>query len=297
MKVPRKIISNNTPFIPVVILFFLTGLVLISYAFLDLETMKKLVREDEVIENLQAILFLIGAILWVISVYLVKKVGKNDKKRQFFYILFFLMFLFFFLEEISWGQRIFNTSTPEGLEDVNLQDETNVHNVGIGDSLLWIHILMALFLLTVGILFPILRLSSKGFISFVEKLKFPVSNQNLISCFVMSLVIYSNPGFYWYVPLFILAVLFPIAIIVSGKFKGFFSHFEYPLLQFTLVAVMGILIIGLNANSETAGNLSHNIAFEIRELLIAMALFFFAFFEMGEVRMRKKQLAQDNDLT
>jgi hypothetical protein len=235
-----------------------------------------------------------GAVLWIFSLYLTLKVSGSEKRRQFFYILLFLMFLFFFLEEISWGQRIFGTSTPEGLEEVNLQDETNIHNIGIGDSLLWIHILMALFLVTVGIIFPILRLSSKRFISFVEKLRFPVSNHNLIACFVMSLVIYSAPGFHWYVPMFILAVLFPVAIILSGKFKEFFSQFEHPLLQFTLVAVLGLVIIGLNANSETADNLTHNIAFEVRELLIAMALFFFAFFEMREARQKTKSPNQNN---
>lgn len=280
----------SPPFIPVIILFFVTGLLLIAYAFIDLETMKKLVMEDKAIENLQALLFLMGAISWIFSLYLTRKADRSEKRRQIFYILFFLMFLFFFLEEISWGQRIFGTSTPGSLEDVNLQDETNIHNIGIGDSLLWIHLLMALFLLTVGVIFPILRLSSKRFISFVERLRFPVSNHNLIACFAMSLVIYSAPGFHWYVPLLILAVLFPVVIILSGKFKDLFSHFEYPLLQFSLVAVLGLVIIGLNANSDTADNLTHNVAFEIRELLIAMALFFFAFFETRGARQKTKSL-------
>jgi len=34
-------------------------------------------------------------------------------------------------EEISWGQRILGFATPESLEDVNNQGETNIHNVGI----------------------------------------------------------------------------------------------------------------------------------------------------------------------
>jgi hypothetical protein len=244
--------------------------------------------EDEAIENVQAVLFLMGAISWMFSLYLTRKADRSDKRRQIFYILFFLMFLFFFLEEISYGQRIFGTSTPENLESVNLQDETNIHNIGIGNSLLWIHILMALFMVIVGIVFPILKLSSKRFISFVKKMRFPVSNHNLIACFAMSLVIYSDPGFHWYIPLFIIAVLFPVVIILSGKFKEFFSHFENPLLQFTLVAVLGLIIIGLNTKSDTADNLTHNVAFEIRELLIAMALFFFAFFETREAGQKTK---------
>ncbi len=33
-------------------------------------------------------------------------------------------------EEVSWGQRVMGTGTPEALARVNHQDETNVHNIG-----------------------------------------------------------------------------------------------------------------------------------------------------------------------
>jgi hypothetical protein len=36
------------------------------------------------------------------------------------------------LEEISWGQRIFGWSTPERLEELNAQQETNLHNMFVG---------------------------------------------------------------------------------------------------------------------------------------------------------------------
>ena len=36
------------------------------------------------------------------------------------------------LEEISWGQRIFGWSTPERLENLNAQQETNLHNIFVG---------------------------------------------------------------------------------------------------------------------------------------------------------------------
>ncbi|MHC6594069.1 hypothetical protein [Arthrobacter sp. C152] len=32
-------------------------------------------------------------------------------------------------EEISWGQRIFGWQTPAGMESINRQDETNLHNI------------------------------------------------------------------------------------------------------------------------------------------------------------------------
>lgn len=34
-------------------------------------------------------------------------------------------------EEISWGQRIFDIQTPEGLKSINRQEETNLHNLVI----------------------------------------------------------------------------------------------------------------------------------------------------------------------
>ena len=33
------------------------------------------------------------------------------------------------MEEISWGQRIFDIDTPEALKEVNVQKEINIHNL------------------------------------------------------------------------------------------------------------------------------------------------------------------------
>jgi hypothetical protein len=41
-----------------------------------------------------------------------------------------LLFFFGAGEEISWGQRIFDIATPEGLRSVNVQGELNVHDIG-----------------------------------------------------------------------------------------------------------------------------------------------------------------------
>lgn len=40
------------------------------------------------------------------------------------------------LEEISWGQRLFNWGTPEALSALNQQGETTIHNVGSFDSVI-----------------------------------------------------------------------------------------------------------------------------------------------------------------
>lgn len=291
----EEAVGSKVPLgILVVTLFFATGLLLTILAFLDLETMKNLVMEDGVIEYTQAVLFLMGAILWIYAVFLSWKGHEGGKRRLIFYILFCLLFLFFFLEEISYGQRLFGTKTPEALEEVNLQDETNIHNIGIGGTLLWIHILMALFVSMVGVILPVLKVGTKRMAGFFERLNFPVANQNLIACFALALVFHSSLGYEWYVPLFILTVIVPLVLILSGKFNDFFNNFDYPLLQFTMVAVMGLLVIGINVNSEVSDHLSHNIGFEIRELLIAMALFFFVFFEVLDIKQKSKTQLKDN---
>lgn len=88
-------------------------------------------QEDNLIENLQAILFLSGSILTFI---LSLRYLKLNKKLAVFLIFYSLALFFVFGEEISWGQRIFGLETSPALKEVNLQDEITVHNMkGIAD--------------------------------------------------------------------------------------------------------------------------------------------------------------------
>ncbi|NJK49632.1 hypothetical protein HC931_17080 [Candidatus Gracilibacteria bacterium] len=49
------------------------------------------------------------------------------------YYLLAILFLFIALEEVSWGQTFFKWETPDFLEEVNVQQETSLHN------LVWFH--------------------------------------------------------------------------------------------------------------------------------------------------------------
>lgn len=271
----------------IILIFFLIGLFMIICAFFDLDKVKSLVKEDAAIENMQAIFYLMGAVVWGFAIFMTLKVKGSQKRLYLFYILFLGLFLFFFFEEISWGQRLFGFSTPESLREVNVQEETNVHNIGIDNSMMWIHILMALFIITVGIILPILKLGWKKAEMVFERLKLPVVHPDLIACFYMALVFHSDPGFHWYISLMIIAVVIPTIIILSGKLRHFFNKFKNPLFQFSLVMIMGLLVIAININLDTAYRLSGNIAFEIRELFIAMALFFFSAYEAHGVWKKK----------
>ncbi len=49
------------------------------------------------------------------------------------------------MEEISWGQRVFGWATPESIEELNAQSETNLHNMFVGYNQL-IRLVIALIL-------------------------------------------------------------------------------------------------------------------------------------------------------
>jgi len=51
-----------------------------------------------------------------------------------FQLLLAAIFLIGAMEEISWGQRLFDWDTPQALQAVNQQGETTIHNLGSGDS-------------------------------------------------------------------------------------------------------------------------------------------------------------------
>lgn len=85
-------------------------------------------KEDGFFETAGAIFFLLAAILFFI---LSSKTRKPYIYRKVFFILLGCIFLFAFFEEISWGQRIFNLTTPRFIQEINMQKEINFHNLEI----------------------------------------------------------------------------------------------------------------------------------------------------------------------
>jgi len=80
-------------------------------------------HEDGPVENATAIAYFISFIFSL-------AIAKSFKERPIFFALFLILalgLLFIALEEISWGQRIFNFETPDWIPE-NLQEEANIHN-------------------------------------------------------------------------------------------------------------------------------------------------------------------------
>ncbi len=59
-------------------------------------------------------------------------VARTRSRFRWFFILLTIALFYTVMEEISWGQRIFNIESPDFFKDNNLQRETNLHNMLVG---------------------------------------------------------------------------------------------------------------------------------------------------------------------
>jgi hypothetical protein len=113
----------------VVVNLVLASFLLIS--FTDLLT--QLLMEDALVETAGAAFLLLTAIvLLAASFHLFRRKSslKGIARWRFIAVLGAgILFLVAFGEEISWGQRIFQFETPEFVEELNRQNEINLHNL------------------------------------------------------------------------------------------------------------------------------------------------------------------------
>jgi hypothetical protein len=83
--------------------------------------------EDGIFEYIQFFLLLIAGTL-LIKFYLELK-GPSRKYSRILVVAVALVLFFVAFEEISWGQRILGFKTPSTLENINVQNETTIHNI------------------------------------------------------------------------------------------------------------------------------------------------------------------------
>lgn len=89
-----------------------------------------LFRENGIFEVLTFVVLCVCFMLAWNSAFKLNKTTDKKVVNHIFTYLIILGLLFFFaaMEEISWGQRIFQWETPEKFFSKNLQNETNLHN-------------------------------------------------------------------------------------------------------------------------------------------------------------------------
>ena len=90
---------------------------------------KNLTKEDGVIENATVFVYFYSFIFSLL-------IAKEFKSKKILFTLFLILgigFFFIALEEISWGQRIFDFESPDWFPE-NIQDETTIHNLEVFQS-------------------------------------------------------------------------------------------------------------------------------------------------------------------
>lgn len=102
----------------------------LSY-FVNIEFYNLLIEEDGALENITAYGMLVGSLLLLVRFIRVYKT--KNKLWIILNILMILGLIFGFGEEISWGQRILEVESSEFFSQNNAQNETNLHNLKVGD--------------------------------------------------------------------------------------------------------------------------------------------------------------------
>lgn len=113
----------------------LSALFIATYPLLILSGLHEIdvvVQEDGILEAVGALLFFAAAVLCIAcAIRAYRKSEPDASELPVFYLLLSLLFFLAFGEEISWGQRVFGWITPEKWSNLNVQNETNLHNLWI----------------------------------------------------------------------------------------------------------------------------------------------------------------------
>src|SRR5215210_1920225 len=112
-----------------------------------------LLKDERPLEGVGAIGLLLASIFSFLLWRRERRMG-GPRWRTLSYLGLAILFFVAFGEEISWGQRIFGIETPESLEGLNDQGETNLHNLSTSKA----NALFQLFWLVMGVLIPIAAL-------------------------------------------------------------------------------------------------------------------------------------------
>ena len=219
-------------------------------------------REDSIAETSGAIfLFLTSIVLFCCSCGIYRDSGLKAKKDQIRLILFFFAGLAFFWaagEEISWGQRIFDISTPERLAKLNQQKELNLHNL---NTLFFNNGLETIILL--AILVPsIYRIKGKERILGIILPSYSVIlGFQLVSCYVT--YSYMKPQDY-------LSYLMLAVLLISFHSHRDWTRMEQVFLNFILIIFLAVVNIHLRKSFPSNGPR------EFREYLFSFLCFVYS---------------------
>ena len=167
------------------ILFALWSIYL--YAF-NQSLLAWITREDSVSESVSAICYLAAACVFFIE-------WIHGRFRNVFMLGYALLFLVVGGEEISWGQRIIGIQTPEALKELNVQKETNLHNIdGIHQHVRAVGLLVVL---TIAVLMPVTERWFRSMRELYSRLKIPVAPLWTAPLTILALLFMAVPRVFW----------------------------------------------------------------------------------------------------
>lgn len=112
-------------FVPAIVF----GIYSVYLAFSDTQAYFDFIYEDGVLETVSALSWLFAALCMTVYVIMHKADSRIHGQRKYL-IIMIALFILCGGEEISWGQRLIGYSPPDLMMSINLQQETNLHNIG-----------------------------------------------------------------------------------------------------------------------------------------------------------------------
>jgi hypothetical protein len=148
---PLKYLSAK-PSIGTALLFIVFSLFFVFLFFVNRALFFSLLLEDGLVEWLTFSGLIISSI-WALRITL--GIKKNHGYWHLFFVLFFAFALLAGLEEISWGQRLFNIESNAFFTKYNDQQETNLHNTFQGVAGIKTKHVALLVLFIYGVVLPV----------------------------------------------------------------------------------------------------------------------------------------------
>lgn len=144
--------------------------------------------EFGLIENLTVIFLIFGIF---ISIKLAIAAQKQGNKLFVLFALVWALGCFYFAgEEASWGQHYFGWATPETWQELNIQSETNLHNLGSTEIFDKIpRLILTIFVIIFGLIWPLLVLAIEKFsIKALNKLQEIAKNPKGVFCLLPTFI-------------------------------------------------------------------------------------------------------------
>lgn len=164
-----------------VLIVALTVLMTTEMFLFDGRLLTRLTHEDGVFENVEAINYFATCLLLLYVVV-------AERVTNIWLVGLSLLFFVAGGEEISWGQRIFSVATPESLRAINVQGETNLHNIeGVNGS---VRAFSLLALWGIFVVIPVATLFEPTD-KVIRRLRLPVANWGATLAIVASTAIMS----------------------------------------------------------------------------------------------------------